>query len=489
MQDEIWKLDGLGQAELIRRGELAPDELTRATLRRIERLNPDLNAVSAIYEKRALERAGQPLAGPFAGVPLLIKDLLPYPGMVNTMGSRLFAQNYVSESTPYSRALEAAGFVALGKTTTSEFGLLGSTESLLHGRTRNPHDPTRSATGSSGGSAAAVAAGMTALAHASDGGGSIRIPAAVHGLFGLKPGAGRTLPSGMAAGRFTELLSDHCVTKSVRDSAAFLDVTERKGDDAKFAPVGFVERPLARSLKIGFYSTLLIGSEPPEPVRAGLMRTVGLLEELGHEVIPVRQPDLDGDAISSAFFTLAGAAMSEVSRFVEGSLGLTVDDTLLEPFTLALIDWFRSLPADAVPRAEQSCDTAARIMNDFTNGYDVLLTPTLSMRTPKPGFLAPTLDRETLIRRTERFAGYTPIHNIAGMCAMSVPLFQGDDGLPQGSHFAAPPGEEALLLGLAYQLEEAAPWSERLPASESVKAEQERQTVFGAGMGGEESRS
>ncbi len=464
MNQEIWKLDALGQSRLIKKGEISARELVQATLERIEQLNPRLNAISSVYRKQALAAADASMGeGHFAGVPLVLKDLLPYPGMNNTMGSRLLAQNFVTEETPYSKSLVDAGFIALGKSATSEFGLLGSTETMLQGVTRNPWNPEYSAAGSSGGAAAAVAGGMLPIAHATDGGGSIRIPASVNGLFGLKPSAGRTLMSGPMTGDFLNLVSDHCVSKSVRDSAAFLDVTERKDAGANLAPIGFVERPLERAVKIGFYSTTLVGSEPDVEIRAALERTAALCSDIGHEVVEVKAPPVSGRDISDAFFILAGAAMSDMASFMKGMLGREPDGEFLEPFTLALIQWYRALPEGELSRARDIIAASGRAMLAYAEPFDVLLSPVLGMGTPELGFLSPKLEREELIRRTERFAGYTPVHNMTGMCAMSVPLHVTANGLPMGSHFAAAPGQEALLLGLAYQLEEAAPWAERFP--------------------------
>ncbi|HEY8377578.1 MAG TPA: amidase family protein, partial [Nannocystis sp.] len=214
---QLARLDGIAQAELVARKEVRAAELLDACIERIEALEPLVRAIVALDLDRA--RATPPAPGPFAGVPFLVKDVTPYPGLPWHVGSRLFAANVAAQGTPYSERIDAAGLVTIGKTATPEFGLLGSTETLLHGVTHNPWDLSRLPAGSSGGAAAAVAAGIVPLAHASDGGGSIRIPASVCGLFGFKPSRGRCAPASFGASDFDALISDHCVSRSVRDSA------------------------------------------------------------------------------------------------------------------------------------------------------------------------------------------------------------------------------------------------------------------------------
>lgn len=452
-------LDGLGQAELVKAGQISAEELVQAAIVRIEARNPRINAIAAHDFERALERARgvkREDARPFAGVPFLFKDVVPYPGLPFSLGCRMLAANLTQESTPFSEAVDRAGFITLGKTTTSEFGLLGSTECLAHGATRNPCDPSRSATGSSGGSAAAVASGMVPLAHASDGGGSTRIPASACGLFGLKLSVGRTVAAINQASDYTRLISDHCITRSVRDSARFLSLVEAK--DGPLPAVGYVTQPLTRRLKIGYYWRTLIGDEPDPEVKAALEHAVRLCEELGHEVIPAPLPFTRGAEISEGFFTIAASAMADFASMMTPMLGRPPGEEHLEPFTLSLIEWFRSQPRDAVQQAHQNFKIIRDETERYLSGYDVVLCPTLGMTPPPLGFLSPNLDRKLLIRRTERLAGYTPLHNIAGVPGMSVPLYRTAEGLPIGSHFAASLGGEATLLGLAYQLEKTSQW-------------------------------
>jgi len=458
--NDLSQLDAVAQASLVARGEVSALELVEAAIRRIEALEPTIHALASHDFEAARARAAQRPSGPLGGVPFLLKDLMAYPGQRCALGSRLFRANVPHEGSPYTQRLDAAGLIILGKSTTSEFGLLGSTETLLEGVTRNPWDLTRTAAGSSGGSAAAVASGMVPMAHASDGGGSIRIPAAVCGLFGFMPSRGRLVPTGMAMPY--DLLRDHCVSRSVRDSALLLSLTEDLSGKA-FPPVGYVDRPLTRRLRIGFYSRTVMGEAPAPEVAAALERTVALCTELGHELVEAPLPDLAGPTLSSAFFTVAGSAMAGLATTMQGMLGRPVGPEDLEPFTLELIEWYRGLPGGALERAMSAIEEASGRMRSYFAGYDVVLCPTVPVAPFPLGTLAPGLDRETLIRRTETLAGYTAIHNMVGVPAMSVPLFTAPAGWPIGSHFATRPGKEATLLGLAYQLEEAAPWSGRWP--------------------------
>jgi amidase len=376
------------------------------------------------------------------------------------MGSRLFARNLASHPTPYSDRLDDAGLIVIGKTTTSEFGLLGSTETILEGVTHNPWDPTRSAGGSSGGSAAAVASRMVPVAHASDGGGSIRIPAAMNGLFGFMPGSGRVVAT--APDNMHGLLIDHCVSWSVRDSALLLSLTEQGEGPAP--PIGFVTGPSTTRLRIGVYTRTLMGMQPSDAIRSALESTGAICTQLGHAVIETDPPPLDGPALRDAFFTLAGASLSQLFESMEPMLGRPVDDRDVEPFTLSLVEWFRRLPSAAITQAMMTLEASRRQMGTFLERFDVTLCPTIPSSPPALGTLAPVLERDELIQRTEQLAGYTPVHNIAGVPAMTVPLHFANNGWPIGSHFAATSGREATLLSLAYELEEAVPWRHRRPS-------------------------
>lgn len=466
MKDEFIDLDATAQAELVARGEVRATELVEVTLARIGRIDPAIHAIASLDPDRALAAAAaidarprDATRGAFAGVPFLAKDVLAVPGFRCTFGTRLFAQHVPEAGSAYTERFDRAGLVMLGKTTTSEFGLLGSTEAKVFGEpTRNPWDPTRSATGSSGGSAAAVASGLVPMAHASDGGGSIRIPAGANGLFGFKPSRGRHAPS---ADDMFGLLSEHALTRTVRDSARLLSLTE---DAARGPTIGFVAGPDSRRLRIGVYAETAMGEAPSAEVRIALERTASLCEELGHEVRCIDRPRVDGAAISRAFFDLAAMGILGIASMMEPMLGRPIGEGDFEPFTLALLARARSHGPSVVPEAMRGIAEVTAAMQAFLAEVDVALCPTSPEVAPRLGELAPDGEPDALIRRTERLAGYTPVHNMAGATAMSVPLFTDPSGLPIGSHFAASAGREATLLALAYELEAAAPWSGRRPA-------------------------
>lgn len=450
------RLDAVAQAELHARGEVSAEELFDACIARIEALNPLLRAVVTV----ARERPRQARPGPLSGVPFLVKDAIAWPGMRWSMGSRLFAGNVAAQPTPYAKRLVEAGLVCAGKSATSELGLLASTETLLEGATHNPWDLACSAAGSSGGSAAAVAAGLVPLAQANDGGGSIRMPASACGVFGFKPSRGRTMPAIIARSDFADMTSEHCISRSVRDSTLFLAITE---DRSNGEPVGFVRDPIAQKLRVATWTQTMLGEEPDAAVRRAYDEAVALLGELGHVVEPIAAPTFEGPGLADAFFVVAGAAVSGIVDAIDRTRGEPVQERELEPFTWALVEAFLARGPDALARARAAFGQAVRVYHEATRGYDVVLTPTLATEPWRLGHLSPILGREELVRRTGRAVGYTPIHNIAGCPAMSVPLHFQDEGLPIGMHFSSAPGNDARLLGLAYQLEAARPWKDRWP--------------------------
>lgn len=451
------RLDGVAQAELVARGEVSAAELLDACAERIAAVDRLIHAIPTLDLERA--RAVRPQAGPFAGVPFVVKDVTPYPGLPWTVGSRLFAGNLAAPPTPYSARIDAAGLVTIGKSATSEFGLLGSTETLLHGVTHNPWDPSYSAAGSSGGAAAAVAAGLVPLAHANDGGGSIRIPASVCGLFGFKPSRGRCVPASPGTSEFDAITSDHCISRSVRDSALFLSVTEDR--DGALAPVGYVTEPIARPLRIATWTRSALGEEPEPAVRRAYDEAVALCGSLGHTVEAIEPPAVDGRALGEAFFAVAGAGVGGAFEMVGQFRGRAVERGDVEPFTWSVVEQYRRRGPGALAAARTVIAAAVERYLATTAGYDVVLTPTLATAPWRIGHLSPIVPHDELIRRTAHAVGYTPIHNLAGCPAMSVPLHFPAGGLPIGTHFAAAPGADALLLGLAYQLEAARPWYDR----------------------------
>jgi amidase len=450
------RLDALAQAELCARGEVTAAELWEACQARFAALNPLLRAVPLLAPRPPAFRSG-----PLGGVPFVMKDSSPWPGMRWTLGARLFRERVTQQQTDYGKRLEAAGLACAGKSALSEFGLLASTETLLEGATLNPWDPSRSALGSSGGSAVAVAAGLVPLAHANDGGGSIRAPASACGLFGFKPSRGRTVVANRSGSDFVDMTSEHCLSRSVRDSALFLSLTEETG---RGDTVGFVREPSTRRLRVGAWSRTKSGQEPEPAVLRAHEATVALLIALGHQVAELEPPRYDMPELADAYYVVAGAAVANVVETIDRTRSEPVQRSELEPFTWSLIEVLEQRGAEAVPRARAVFARAVGQYREATSACDVVLTPTVGVESVPLGFLSPLWSRDLLLERTSQVLAYTPIHNIVGCPAMSVPLHWSQAGLPIGAHFAAAPGQDALLLALAYELEQARPWRERWPA-------------------------
>ena len=467
LKDNLITLDGVAQAEMVRRKQISSLELVDAAITRINYLNPSVNALASYDFSLAREKAKNVDAnGWLTGVPTLIKDLLAYPGLPVERGSRLFKGQMAGFISPYANALDNTGLIALGKSTTSEFGLLGTTESLATGPTRNPWDLSRSCGGSSGGAVAAVASGMVPVAHASDGGGSIRGPSSFCGLFGFKPSRGRTLTGDVPESLPTAgLISDHCVSRSVRDSAAWLATTERRDRDAPLESIGMIQEPgqTARNLRIGVYRQNVFGRDPEPVVQAALTHTCRICRAMGHEIIDIEGPRYDSTAPQDAFFLLTGAVLAATFDQLQKVMGNAFRPDLAEPYTLELIQRARQASGGQIAQASSVLQRGRSYADETMEPFDVLLCPTV----PETAFplhrYRPTDNVDKLIAFIEHVAGYTVTASVAGWPAMSVPLYWSDADLPVGSHFAAPWGQDQKLLELAYQLEQAADWGQRWP--------------------------
>jgi amidase len=412
---ELAGIDGLALAAKIRKGDISATEALEAAILRIEQMNGPTNAVVTKIFEQALERASQGVGeGPFAGVPYLLKDLLDYQGVRLTQGSKLFKDNVSDWTPPYVAATEAAGLNIMGKTNTPEFGLLATTESVLLGACHNPWNLQHSSGGSSGGAAAAVASGMVPLAQASDGGGSIRIPASCCGLFGLKPSRGRMLQTSKQA-MPGDIGVRHCVSRSVRDSAMLFSKTEMQGKDALLTPTGFVGQSVSRRLKIAFSTMSYYGEEPHPEVKASLEKTAALCADLGHEIIEVKNP-VDGEQFVSAFLTVWASGPANLKAMVESQTKKPAEDTgLLEPWTLGLAEYFLKKPKDALAEALGVFNSVTLQTEKFFKDYDVWLTPVLNDPPPRLGEQSPDTPFETLYNRTIQYVAYTPLHNAAGI--------------------------------------------------------------------------
>ena len=472
--DPFVRLDATAQAALVRSGEVTPLELVDAAIARIERLEPTLNAFATTLFERARTQAGGPLPdGPFRGVPYAIKDLSDYEGARTTMGSRLFEDHLSDHDSGIVQRALSAGLVVLGKTNTPEFGLLPTTESLLLGPAHNPWDLGRSTAGSSGGAAAAVAAGLLPFAQASDGGGSIRNPASACGVFGLKPSRGRMfrteapLPGDIAV-RF-------CVSRSVRDSATLLVHSQRSGPDAPLPPLDVVQGPSARRLKIAFTTDNGIGrAADPEVVHA-LEETARLCESLGHTVVPAAIP-IDGEEFVYHFLSLWASLPRELddNAWLIGlsQWRLVRSKDVLEPWTRGLAELDRERGPDSVEKAVAYMKRVEREYAAFFEEHDVQLTPVMREAAIPLGQQAPTVPFDELLPLVVDYSSYTPPHNAAGTPAMSIPLgmSRGSRPLPIGSQFAARVGDERTLLELAFELERARPWAGRWPPTNALGA-------------------
>ena len=475
--NDIALLDATAQAELVRTKQVKPSELIEAAIERIERLNPQINAVVTPMYDIARKAAEGPLPnGPFTGVPFLLKDLGPmYAGVRQTSGTALLKDMISPIDSELTKRYKAAGLIVVGKTNTPEFGLVPTTEPKLFGPCRNPWNTERTTGGSSGGSAAAVAAGMTAIAHANDGGGSIRIPASCCGLFGLKPTRARVPLGPLFGDQMSGLTIDHAVTRSVRDSAALLDATAGPDlGDPYWAPPP--ERPFLREvgaepgrLRIAFTQTKLYGEGALHPDCVDAVRdAVTLCEELGHEVIEAA-PALNGDQIIDAFTKMWEAGVANGIDTVVQLTGRAPGDGDIEPLTRTLYEAGKLVTASEYLLAVTSMQLMARQLAAFHQQYDLWLTPTLGEPPVPLGSFEGTPDNPRAgFERAADFVPFTPLQNATGQPGMSVPLYWNAEGLPIGVHFAARFGDEATLFRLAAQLEEARPWANKRPPVSAV---------------------
>jgi amidase len=467
------RYDGLGLAGLVRGGEVKPEEMLEAAIERVEALNPALNAVvTRLYDQaRAALAAGLP-AGPFTGVPYALKDLgALYTGAVTSYGSRLFAGAVADHDSEYTVRLKRAGLVILAKTNTPEMGLAPSTEPRLFGPTRNPWNRAHSAGGSSGGSAAAVAGGMLPMAHATDGGGSIRIPASCCGLFGLKPTRARN-PMGPDAGEGWGGASvGHAVTRSVRDSAALLDVTAGPDvGDPYWAPppagpfLDEVGRPPGR-LRIALATASWNGAPVDPECAAAATDAARLCESLGHHVEEAR-PDYNHEALGQATRIIIGANVRAALDVGAKARGRAVEAGDVERVTWEFAALGASHTAADYARSIGVVHRTGRAVARFFTRHDIVLSPTMC-RPPFPlGVLdMSSADADAYLAAVLASIGFTSLFNSSGNPAMSVPLAWSRSGLPIGIQFAAPFGGEALLFRLAGQLEAARPWAARRPTN------------------------
>ncbi len=462
--------DGLGLADLVRRGEVTPAELVDEAIARIERHNPQLNAVVYKIYDRARSAAAQPANGAFGGVPFLLKDILGnLEGVPTASACRFMVGVPAHRDDTLVVRFKAAGLIPLGKTNAPECGILPTTESALYGPARNPWNPDHSTGGSSGGSAAAVAAGIVPLAHANDGGGSIRIPASCCGLVGLKPTRARN-PMGPDIGDFAGgIVVEGVVSRTVRDSAAALDCTHGpEPGDPYWAPP--VKRPFLEEtgtppgrLRIAFATRSPSGAALHPECVAAVESTAKLLEELGH-TLEESSPPVDVGMLSGAFlsvFLSAHAAMIEGFGLMNGR---TPSEGDFEGLTWALYQQGKQVPASQYHLSMAMLQMASRQIARFHQTYDCWLTPTLASPPIRLGTIdIQEKDPMKAMAPVMEYVPFTPMQNATGQPAISLPLHWTADGLPVGLMFTGRFGDEATLFRLAAQLEEARPWRDRRP--------------------------
>ena len=452
--DVLGTSDAVEIARLIRTGEIQASEAVDAAIARAERVNPLLNAIATPLFESARQQVQRPCDGAFAGVPSFIKDNEPVAGSPALHGSRGIPRKPAEKSSPFAKQFLSLGLINLGKTTMPEFGLTGTTEALVYGPTHNPWKLGFSPGGSSGGSAALVAAGVVPIAHGNDGGGSIRIPASCCGLVGLKPSRGRLVEVEGSELFPVKIVHQGMLSRTVRDTAVFFHAAERYYRNPKLPEIGSVTRP-GRRLRIGFFTELDENTPSHPDCVAAVADAAKLCESLGHSVEEVPRPFDDG--FLEDFFLFWAMLGFAATRFGTRLVDPDFDRTKVEEFTEGLARYFKenaSAAPMAIFRLRKFAHKYARGFDD----YDVLMNPTVTMPPPEHGYIGPEVPFDTLLERTKWFIPFTPTQNVSGGPAMSLPLGRSNEGLPLGVQFASALGDERTLLELAFEIEAAAPW-------------------------------
>ncbi len=468
---EYTQLDATALAGLVKSGEVTPEELLDLAVGALNEVEPIINAVPILDEEPARRHIAQGLPnGPLKGVPFLLKNLgVEYEGTETNGGSRLFEGTKATRNSAYVQRLLDSGAVIFGKTSTPEFGLTVTTEPELGGATRNPYSPAHSAGGSSGGAGAVVAARVVPVAHASDGGGSIRIPAACNGLFGLKPSRGRTPMGPAILEGWSGCSISHVVSRSVRDSALFLDVLSGPEAGAPYAAVPFsgsffqaAQRPPGQ-LRVGVSVTGPRGVEPDPQVRRAVEGAAKTLEGLGH-IVEEQTPDIDAEECASAFLVIITSEIRSLLPEWGAAVGRDALE-FVEPLTKFIYEFGGRYGADDYARARRRLVSAGQDMAKYHETYDVYVSPVLAQPPAELGTIIPTADRSPIeaFSAVGAYSPHTALFNMSGQPAMSVPLGMSDDGRPIGVMMVASAGREDVLLQVANQLEGSVPWAQREP--------------------------
>ena len=457
-EDGLGRIDAVETARRITDGEITALESIEAAIERAERVNPLINAIVTETYDAARERAAQEPGGPWWGVPSIMKDLTDVVGVPTGYGSRAFAGYVPEKQYPFVDRFFELGLISLGKSSSPEFGLTATTESLRDGATRNPWNLNHSVGGSSGGAAAVVAAGIVPVAHASDGGGSIRIPASCCGLVGLKT-TRHMFPDAADLSEVALHLSvPGVVSRTVRDTAVFLSMMEAIDD--KVGPrIGLVTGPNKERRKIGFYTDASMGYAVSPDVIEATRKVASRCEELGHEVVEIDPPF--GGAGADDFMTYWSAGAHRAISNWEAMTGKKASYENFEPMTFGLASNFER-------NKDQIDDIIARLKSveasfEAMEGFDVLLSPVVAAPPPELGYLSTDLPYEEAMDRLLPYASFTGMFNVAGAPSMSLPLSQSSAGLPIGAMFSAKKRNERILLEIAYELEEVYAWSKTSP--------------------------
>ena len=470
---EYENYDGIGINQLLKRGEISQHEVVAAAISKIEASNPPLNAVINQMFDLALKQAGRPMPdSPLAGVPMLLKDeRADYKGVVTGNGCKLYDHVVARQDAHIVKRYKAAGLIVVGKANLPELGISVSTESVRHGPARNPWNTDLTAGGSSGGSAVAVAARMVPIAHGTDAGGSIRIPASFCGAFGLKPTRARISSGPIHGEAWGGMTNEHAITRSVRDSAALLDASAGQATGDPYFPkapdnsfLSEVERDPGR-LRIGLSLTAPSGEVLDAGIVAATQRTATLLESLGHEIISLGRPPFDKKAFDDAFRIVGGSYIASSLRAIEKENGQSLLRDDIEQMTWEILEEAASVDGVSFINAREFMHGIGRQLAGWCDQVDVVLTPTVGCEPFPLGLLDPRRKDmfEKLWEVMRTMNPFCMIANVTGRPAMSVPIEMSLAGMPIGMHFIGPYAGEALLFRLAGQLERAAPWDHRRP--------------------------